>query len=132
MNRPKVSPYTALYSEINNILEKTNIPYYDFIPSENVDYPFIIFNDLQFNIVDRKVALLGVANITIHFWDILDRKGSLIETMDNLVFEINKIYDIMGYRWKTNLNSTNYLTRIDTSTSQPLIHGILYMELNMI
>ena len=97
---------------------------YDMLPEENVDYPFIVLDDMQNIPVNLKTDVVGNINITVHVWGNDEMRLEVSEAIDKLL----KLQEIESdnFKFKARLNEENSQLLNDTSVANTeLIHGVV-------
>lgn len=127
-----MDPQQELFSEILTALNEkykgTGVGVYDtFLPPEDTPYPFVYLADNQQDEQETKAEIIGAVNQTIHVWHNNPKKrGTVSEILADIKQICRKIEYTENYAWIMR----NPVQRIlpDTTTKQPLLHGILEVE----
>lgn len=89
---------------------------FQYLPLEDVGYPFIVINDSYNGYIPTTTHNIGVDKYQVDVW--CDKKGRT--KCEEL---IQKLLDLVGD--KVDFKTTSYTINIDTSTKQVLWRGIL-------
>lgn len=127
-----MDPQQELFSEILTTLNEkykgTGVGVYDtFLPPEDTPYPFVYLADNQQDEQGTKAEIIGAVNQTIHVWHNNPKKrGTVSGILADIKQICRKIEHTENYAWIMR----NPVQRIlpDTTTKQPLLHGILEVE----
>lgn len=97
---------------------------YDMLPMQDVNYPFIVLDDMQNIPINFKTDAAGNINITVHIWGNNEMRLEVSKAIDKLL----KLREIESdnFKFKTRLNEENSQLLNDTSVANTeLIHGVV-------
>ena len=119
---------TANLELFNRIFEfcQSKIGYdtYDMLPMQDVNYPFIVLDDMQNIPVNLKTDVVGNINITVHIWGNDEMRLEVSEAIDKLL----KLQEIESdnFKFKARLNEENSQLLNDASVAKTeLIHCVV-------
>ena len=127
-----MDPQQELFSELLVLLRKkykgTDIGVYDtFLPPDGTPYPFVYLADSQQNDQQTKAEVIGVINQTIHVWhDNPKKRGTVSGMLVDIKQICRKIEHTENCAWVISDCTQRILP--DTTTKQPLLHGVLEVE----
>lgn len=121
--------FSALLVKLKKELESKGVNVYDtFLPSEGTPYPYVYIGNSQ--LVDdygNKTMILGSITQVVDVWHNNPRKrGELSEIMmivKNVARQINRTNN-----FAFQIKDINQRILPDTSTSEPLMHGVLELD----
>lgn len=121
--------FSALLVKLKKELESKGVGVYDtFLPSEGTPYPYVYIGNSQ--LVDdygNKTMILGSITQVVDVWHNNPRKrGELSEIMmivKNVARQINRTNN-----FAFQIKDINQRILPDTSTSEPLMHGVLELD----
>ena len=121
--------FSALLVKLKKELESEGVNVYDtFLPSEGTPYPYVYIGNSQ--LVDdygNKTMILGSITQVVDVWHNNPRKrGELSEIMmivKNVARQINRTNN-----FAFQIKDINQRILPDTSTSEPLMHGVLELD----
>lgn len=121
--------FTALKVQLKKALKSKGVNVYDtFLPSEGTPYPYVYIGNSQ--LVDdygNKTMILGSITQVVDVWHNNPRKrGELSEIMmivKNVARQINRTNN-----FAFQIKDINQRILPDTSTSEPLMHGVLELD----
>ncbi|MDD3186597.1 MAG: hypothetical protein PHD56_14260 [Anaerostipes sp.] len=121
---PQQELFTALYVQLK---EKGYDVYDSFLPGEDASYPFIYLADSQ-QVDDRnKTTTFGNVFQTIHVWHNNPKRRG---TVSGILLDVKSICygleETKNFGW--DLLHVNQQILPDTTTKQPLLHGVLNVE----
>ena len=123
-----MDPQQELFTELLVQLRKKGYDVYDtFLPPKDTPYPFIFIADNQQVDAPNKTAVFGNVYQTIHVWhNNPKQRGMVSEMLLNIKQVCYSLKHTANFAW----NVRNIEQRIlsDTTTTQPLLHGILNVE----
>lgn len=123
-----MDPQQELFTELLVQLRKKGYDVYDtFLPPKDTPYPFIFIADNQQVDAPNKTAVFGNVYQTIHVWhNNPKQRGMVSEMLLNIKQVCYSLKHTANFTW----NVRNIEQRIlsDTTTTQPLLHGILNVE----
>ena len=121
--------FSAMLVALKKHFEDTSIGVYDtFLPPEGTAYPFVYLADSQ--LVDdygNKTMILGSIYQTIHVWHDNARKRGTVSSILNDIKQVTRSLD-RTKNYALTIASIDQRILPDTSTSTPLLHGILEIE----
>ena len=125
---PQQELFSVLLVKLKEKYEDTRIGVYDtFLPPKETPYPFIYLADSIQNDQKNKTTNFGTITQTIHVWHNNPRQRG---TLSKILLEIKnlcyKIEETTNFGW--NLTNVNQRILSDTTTSEPLMHGVLELE----
>lgn len=121
--------FSALLVKLKKELESKGVNVYDtFLPSEETPYPYVYVGNSQ--LIDdygNKTMILGSITQVVDVWHNNPRKrGELSEIMmivKNVARQINRTNN-----FAFQIKDINQRILPDTSTSEPLMHGVLELD----
>lgn len=123
-----MDPQQELFTELLLKLKGLGYDVYDtFLPPKDTPYPFIFIADNQQVDAPNKTAVFGNVYQTIHVWhNNPKQRGMVSEMLLNIKQVCYSLKHTANFAW----NVRNIEQRIlsDTTTTQPLLHGILNVE----
>lgn len=123
-----MDPQQELFTELLVQLRKKGYDVYDtFLSPKDTPYPFIFIADNQQVDAPNKTAVFGNVYQTIHVWhNNPKQRGMVSEMLLNIKQVCYSLKHTANFAW----NVRNIEQRIlsDTTTTQPLLHGILNVE----
>lgn len=123
-----MDPQQEIFSELFKRIKENGYDVYDgFLPPDDTSYPFVYLADSQ-QIDDRnKTALFGSVYQTIDVWSNNPKKRG---DVSKILLKIKGICRAIRRTPDFNWDVRNIEQRIlsDTTTAQPLLHGILNVE----
>lgn len=121
--------FSAMLVALKKHFEDTSIGVYDtFLPPEGTAYPFVYLADSQ--LVDdygNKTMILGSIYQTIHVLHDNARKRGTVSSILNDIKQVARSLD-RTKNYALTIASIDQRILPDTSTSTPLLHGILEIE----
>lgn len=96
---------------------------YDSLPMNNVDYPFIVVDDIQSLAVNYKTQMVGRVTVTVHVWGTSDMRAEVSDAIDKFML----LHEIKSdnYEFKARFNENNFQILNDASVENTqLIHGV--------
>ena len=123
-----MDPQQELFTELLKKLKEQGYDVYDGeLPPDGTPYPFIYLADSQQIDSANKSAVFGFVYQTIHVWSDTPRKRGTVSALLLKVKEIcRRLEHTSNFSWMVENVSQRILT--DTTTKQPLLHGILEVE----
>lgn len=122
----KKSPQQAIFDVV--FATSVNLGYatYDYLPPDEVSYPFVFVGEQFDNDIETKTAITGLVTQTIHIYHTHKKRRELTGIMDTLKMFLRKLKRADKYR--ISVRSVSSQTLIDNTTGEPLLHGILEIE----
>lgn len=123
MNDVPVTPYDELFEKAFAVSENLGFPTYDYLPQEEVEYPFVFigeqFNDDQLT----KGRMVGESNIIVHvFHDHLHRR-ELNDAIARLRVALLNLRKTEHFSWFPARSNSNVVG--DGTEANPTFHGFL-------
>lgn len=119
---PQQELFTAVLVELRK--RYPDQVYDTFLPPEGTPYPFIYLADS--NLTDRanKTAVFGTVSQTIHVWhDNPQRRGTVSQMLLQIKQICRHLEHTGNFSWS--VQDLNQGIFPDTTTNQPLLHGIV-------
>lgn len=121
--------FIALKVQLEKALKSKNVNVYDtFLPSEGTSYPYVYIGNTQ--LVDdygNKTMILGTITQVVDVWHNNPRKrGELSEIMMIVKDVARQISRTSSFAFQ--ISNINQRILPDTSTSEPLMHGVLELD----
>lgn len=121
--------FIALKVQLEKALKSKNVNVYDtFLPSEGTSYPYVYIGNSQ--LVDdygNKMMILGTITQVVDVWHNNPRKrGELSEIMMIVKDVARQISRTSSFAFQ--ISNINQRILPDTSTSEPLMHGVLELD----
>lgn len=123
-----MDPQQELFSELLVRIKELGYDIYDgFLPPEGTSYPFIYLADSQQSDRNTKTEVIGEVFQTIHFWNNTPKKRG---TVSKMILDVKTICRALEHTSNFSWFVKNMNQRIitDSTTKQPLMHGILEVE----
>jgi predicted component of type VI protein secretion system len=96
---------------------------YDSLPMNDVDYPFIVLDNMENIPQNLKTNLSGRTTITVHVWGNNDMRYEVAKALDN--FLNLREFESDNFKFETRFNDSTTQILNDTSVANTvLIHGI--------
>lgn len=127
-----MDPQQELYSEIlvqlKTLGKQNGYGVYDgFLPPPKTPYPFIYLADNTLDDEINKTAAFGIVSQTIHVWHNNPYKRGTVSKMLLDIKDICRgISHTKNFGWM--ITAVNQRILPDTTTKQPLLHGILQID----
>jgi hypothetical protein len=123
-----MDPQQELFTQIKLDLEALGYAVYDgFLPPGGTPYPFIYLGDFQQIDEATKTAVLGSVFPSIHVWsNTPQQRGTLSKILLDIKNTLRSIGRTKNFSWF--VKSMDQRIIPDTTTAQPLLHGIIDAE----
>lgn len=120
-----MSPGNALWTAVRAVAE--DLPYddYDYLPGEDVPYPFIYVGE-QFKQHQKRTKFNPIlpSQVTVHVYhNNSNQRGMVDDILNQIKSEVARITHFGNYRF--HLEEVDEQIIPDTSTGTPLLHGII-------
>jgi hypothetical protein len=121
-------PQQEIFSELKIRLEAKGYAVHDgFLPPESTPYPFVYMGDSQQIDDENKNAVFGNVIQTIHVWhNNPKRRGDVSQILLDIKQTCRAISHTASFAWSVRNVTQNIIP--DTTTSAPLLHGVLEVE----
>ena len=123
-----MDPQQELFTELLKEIKKSGYGVYDgFLPPDGTPYPFIYLADSQQSDDANKTAVFGNVYQTIHVWHNNPRqRGTVSKMLLAIKSACRRLDHTENFAW--NVRNVNQRILPDTTTKQPLLHGLLEIE----
>lgn len=123
-----MDPQQELFTELLTEIKKSGYDVYDgFLPPDGTPYPFIYLADSQQSDDANKTAVFGNVYQTIHVWHNNPRqRGTVSKMLLAIKSACRRLDHTENFAW--NVQNVNQRILPDTTTKQPLLHGLLEIE----
>jgi|SRR5690625_3947270 len=120
------SPQQQIYDAVFLIAYKLGYSVFDYLPANDVGYPFVFVGEYFNNDRKNKSIKFGEVTQTIHLYHTIRGRRELTTMIDRIKTECERLKRTENF-YITCLN-TNDQVITDNSTPEPLLHGILEVE----
>lgn len=123
-----MDPQQELFTELLTKLREWGYDVYDgALPPENTPYPFVYLADSQQIDEANKTAVFGSVYQTIHVWHNEPKQRGTVSILLLGIKDIcRKIEHTKNFAWY--VANVNQRIVTDTTTKEPLMHGLLDVE----
>ena len=123
-----MDPQQELFTELLTEIKALGCDVYDgFLPPDGTPYPFIYLADSQQSDDANKTAVFGNVYQTIHVWHNNPRqRGTVSKMLLAIKSACRRLDHTENFAW--NVRNVNQRILPDTTTQQPLLHGLLEIE----
>lgn len=123
-----MDPQQELFTELLTEIKKSGYDVYDgFSPPDGTPYPFVYLADSQQTDDANKTAVFGNVYQTIHVWHNNPRqRGTVSKMLLAIKSACRRLDHTENFAW--NVRNVNQRILPDTTTKQPLLHGLLEIE----
>ena len=123
-----MDPQQELFTELLVQLRGKGYDVYDgYLPSDGTPYPFVYMGDSQLIDDANKTAVFGNVVQTIHVWHNNPHQRGTVSAMLLAIKTLcRKVRKTRNFNWFV-VDITQQLLP-DTTTKQPLLHGVLQVE----
>ena len=122
-----ISPQQELFVAAKVACMNLNYNVYDYLPMEDVPYPFVFIGEDSSTDMPNKTAIHGAYNLTIHVYHNDYKKRG---TTTNIIMEIKQalreLKTTQGFY--VSVNNINDQIITDNTTNVPLLHGMIDVE----
>ena len=120
---PQQELFTALLGKLRSEFGEDDV-HDGFLPPEDTPYPFIYLADVRQSDSQTKIGMIGTVTQTIHVWHNDPEKRGTVSSMLLKIKEIcTRLEKTGNFDWI--LTSINTRILPDTTTKQPLLHGVI-------
>ena len=125
---PQQELFTVLLLKLKEKYQDTGIGVYDtFLPPDKTPYPFVYLADSIQDDQANKTTVFGAVSQIIHVWhNNPKQRGPLSKILLEIKDMCYKIGETKNFGW--NLVRVNQRVLSDTTTKEPLMHGVLELE----
>ena len=124
----EIDPQQELFSKLLTEIKSLGYDVYDgYLPPDGTPYPFVYLGDFRQSDRANKTAVFGTEYGTIHVWSNTPKNRG---TVSKMILEIKKICRKIEHTENFSWYVRNMEQRIipDTTTKQPLLHGVIEPE----
>lgn len=124
----EIDPQQELFTELLIQIKRLGYDVYDgALPLDNAPYPFVYLADSQLIDDTNKSAIFGTVNQTIHVWSNKpNHRGDVSAMLYAIKAVCRRLEHTSNFAWF--LSNTTQRILSDTTTKQPLLHGIVEVE----
>lgn len=124
----EIDPQQEIFSKLLTEIKALGYDVYDgYLPPDGTPYPFVYLGDFRQSDKANKTAVFGTVYGTIHVWSNTPKnRGTVSKMMLEIKKMCRKIEHTENFSWYVR----NIEQRIipDTTTKQPLLHGVIEPE----
>ena len=120
-----MEPQQELFTKLLTEIKSLGYDVYDgFLPPDGTSYPFVYLADSQQTDDANKTAVFGNVYQTIHVWH--NKRGTVSKMLLATKNVCRRLDHTENFAW--NVRNVNQRILPDTTTKQPLLHGLLEIE----
>ena len=123
-----MDPQQELFTALKRGAEQLGYDVYDgFLPPDGTPYPFVYLGDSRQDDAANKTAVFGTVYQTIHVWSNTPHNRGTVSAMLLTIKRLcRQLRRTAHFSW--NVRGVNQTIMPDTTTAQPLLHGVLEVE----
>lgn len=124
----EIDPQQEIFSRLLIEIKSLGYDVYDgYLPPDGTPYPFVYLGDFRQSDKANKTAVFGTVYGAIHVWSNTPKNRG---TVSKMMLEIKKICRKIEHTENFSWYVRNIEQRIipDTTTKQPLLHGVIEPE----
>lgn len=120
-----IDPQQELFTRLKIDLEGMGQAVYDgAIPPDGTPYPFVYLGDFRLTDIDTKTQVNGMVYATIHVWSNTPKnRGTVSKMLLDIKRACRHISQTDNFAWA--VREIDQRIMPDTTTSQPLLHGVI-------
>lgn len=118
-------PQQELFTQLKLAIEALGYSVFDgVLPPEGTPYPFVYLGDFRQNDQELKDAVHGFVLPVIHVWhNDPHKRGTVSAMVLNIKTACRKLQKTENFAWFVQSMSARIIP--DTTTAQPLLHGVI-------
>lgn len=121
------SPQLQIFNAIFKVSLALGYKTYDYLPAKEASLPFVYVGE-QFDVdIATKSVIYGRVTQRVHLYGDYKKRLELTGMMDSLKREIRKLSKTPNFY--ISVKRLNAQTLLDTTSTQPLLHGIIEIEI---
>lgn len=121
------SPQQQVFDTIFSVSEKLGYATVDYLPGEEIGYPFVYLAEQFDEDRETKTAIFGDVSQTMHIYHTYKNRGELSQIIKNLRYKIRQLKHTKNFY--ITIKSTRCRIIGDGTASVPLLHAILEVDL---
>ena len=120
------SPQQQIYNEVYKVCLALGYPTFDYLPANDVGYPFVFIGE-QFD-QDKANKTIATGNVqqTIHLYHDYTRRGDLANMVVAIKSKLRELKHTKNFY--ISVNSINSRVIPDNTTAQSLLHGVIEVD----
>lgn len=124
----EIDPQQELFTALIVMIKGLGYDVYDgALPPENTPYPFVYLADSQLTDESNKTAVFGTVTQTIHVWsNDVKHRGDLSKMLLSVKTGCRRLEHTNNFAWM--LSNVTQRVINDTTTTTPLLHGVIEVE----
>ena len=122
-----ISPQQEIFTKVKTTCLNLGYSTYDYLPMENVPYPFVFVGEDSSTDMPNKTAIHGAYNLTIHVYhNDYKKRGTNSTIMMNIKQALRELKSTQSFYVSVRNINDQILT--DNTTNIPLLHGVIDVE----
>ena len=122
-----ISPQQEIFTAVKTVCINLGYNTYDYLPMENVPYPFVFVGEDSSMDIPNKTAIHGTYFLTIHVYhNDYKKRGTTSTIMMNIKHALRELNHTQSFYIPINKISDQIVT--DNTTNAPLLHGVIDVE----
>lgn len=124
-----MDPGQEIFTKIRRTIIDLGYDVYDgHLPQDGTPYPFVYLGQTDLDDTNLKTAVFGSVTQVVDVWSNQpEKRGSLSEMMLAIKAAVRKIYKTEHFTWM--ITGINQTILADSTTAEPLLHGVLTISL---
>ncbi|MBO0423858.1 phage capsid protein [Enterococcus plantarum] len=122
------SIFDEVFKKSNDLGYKT----YDFKPMDNIQYPFVEFEDTQTFYQPNKTDIKGSVTLNLSVWGLAKKRKQISDMASAIFTEALSISITEGYHWSLNIQASDIHIVDDLTTNTPLKRAIIALEFKIL
>ena len=125
------TPEQAIFDEIFKLSERLGYATYDYLPDDEVAYPFVYLGEqFQTPLENKSRCLTGTSRITLHVYGRNDDRKQVTDIGLALVEEVKRLR--VANKYSVGYVTSGVTIMQDKSTGQTLLHEVIDIELDYV
>lgn len=127
----KKTPDQELFDYFFKQSIKLGFETYDHLVTDEIPYPFVVIGEAQTIQLPTKSAMSAGVSLMIHVWGSQTQRQKISNAANEFIRIARNLTRTESFNWQNDYQASSSQIIEDTSTNEPLWHGVINIEMKL-